>query len=195
MVLRGPQDRGGRLPPALGADQPERQPVGTGHRSPIPRSHRRRPGRRGLLAGGDQAARPQQDDCAPRPRSSHLRRMAAPREPARPRPRATAQRTPDARVHGGRRLRRTSRPRAAPPANASATGPPIPPPSSPPGRLRSAGWRATACPTARSLPSCSSARTLSNTICTKFSRNSRSLPAISCPVPWLMAWAGLLRAR
>ena len=87
------------------ANQPQRQPMGTRHRSPLPRPHGRWTGRRGPIPGGDQPARQQQDDRTPRPRSPHLRRMAAPPEPARRRPRAAAHRTPDARLHGSRRLR------------------------------------------------------------------------------------------
>ena len=73
-----------------GTNPRRRHRLGARHPGPVTRAAQRRPGRRRPVPRGHRAARAQPDRRAPRPRPPGVRRVAAPREPARGRARATA---------------------------------------------------------------------------------------------------------
>ena len=131
--------------------------------------------RRALLPRGDRTPGPHPAAARARPRPAAVRRVAAPREPPRRRPRAAA--------HRPRHLRRDRRRgvRRAGPAGAARhrrEGPQAPvetlATSSRRRRSTSPGSPATDAPTPRSAPSSSSARARSNGTCARSSRSSAS---------------------
>ena len=131
-----------------------------------------------LLPRSDRAVEPHPAPSGPRPRPPALRRVAAPRGPARRRPRAAAHGPRHARRdrHGGvRRARppgadRHGREGAQAQRRDAAT-------SSRRRRSRSPASPATACRTRRSARSCSSAPAPSSGTCARSSRSSTSAPA------------------
>ena len=98
---------------ALGDDPRQRHRLGARDRGALARAAQRRRGRRAPLPRGDRAARPHPRPRGARPRPSALRRMAAPRAPARRRARAAAHRPRDVHRDGRRGVRRARRARAA----------------------------------------------------------------------------------